>query len=121
MKKEIADAWVADLRTNPPQAKRCLFDGEGHCCLGRLALILGATFEQDADGHYHTVLEEDKEGDNSVLSPTLRDKAGMQSYNGSYAKMMANYINSWSLSDLNDRGDTFAEIADRIEKHWKDL
>lgn len=48
MKKEIADLWIADLRANPPQAKGALFNGQGHCCLGRLCVVLG--FEFNAEG-----------------------------------------------------------------------
>jgi hypothetical protein len=61
MKREIAEAWIADLRTNPPQATGQLYDGEGYCCLGRLCLVVGATFEKGID----------EDGDSYGLFPVL--------------------------------------------------
>jgi hypothetical protein len=120
MKKEIADKWVADLRTNPPQCKKVLYNGKGHCCLGRLYLVLGARFEEDASLKvYYPVFNEKLQSCTRAyafcLSDDLIKAAGMQSRTGKYDSESA------GLTVMNDNGNTFFQIADVIEKNWEKL
>lgn len=108
MKKEIADKWIADLRTNPPQATGALFNGKGYCCLGRLCVVLG----------YQTVARSGKfyiQEDDMELPSIVVEEAGMVSSNGVF------YSDEACLAELNDAGKTFSEIADVIEAEWERL
>lgn len=112
MNREIAELWVKDLRTNPPQAQERLFNGRGHCCLGRLCELFPGivkTKREDAEGK--TVFLFD--GGKFLLPKTVQQWAGMKSSEGRY--------NSVSLSSDNDNGKSFAEIADIIEAHVDEL
>lgn len=117
MKREIAEAWIADLRTNPPQATGQLYDGEGYCCLGRLCLVVGATFEKriDEDGLF-PVLNGTMLSEHEMLPDQIQSLVNMNSNDGAYGEN-----NDDTLTTLNDDGLTFAEIADIIEKHWQEL
>jgi hypothetical protein len=119
VKKEIAEKWVADLRTNPPQAQGALFDGKGHCCLGRLCVILGYEFEKArlsnlSDSGYYVV-----KGtlDYGQLPLEVRDESGMNTCSGSFLIQGDNH----SLGAMNDSGYSFATIADVIEQNWEKL
>lgn len=119
MKREIAEAWVADLRTNPPQATGRLYDGTGHCCLGRLCLVIGATFGHHTneyhDGEYYPVLDGETLFEHEVLPREILNLAGIRSQSGIYGDA------GKELTDLNDNGATFAEIAVVIEENWESL
>lgn len=113
MNREIVERWIADLRTNPPQAKGVLFDGKGHCCLGRLCEIL----------EMKPVKKEVEEGDERevwqydnmefLLPFSIQQQAEMKSEDGSYGDT--------NLARDNDSGKSFAEIADIIEAHIDEL
>lgn len=105
MNRDIAEKWIADLRTNPPQATGKLFDGNGHCCLGRLCVLYGAVPDEDDDYSFL--------GNEFVLPTKVKDWAGMKYDDGSYP--------GGTLTEDNDSGKTFAEIADIIEAHINDL
>ncbi len=125
MKKEIAEKWVADLRTNPPQCKSVLYNGRGYCCLGRLCVILGVEFKNQYEINVSYPLYQylpyrdgnrintDYSAD-AVLPEEIQDLAGMHSANG--------FMHSGNaLSDLNDSGKSFSQIADIIEENWEVL
>lgn len=105
MKKEIKDLWVADLRTNPPQGRHRLFTGDGHCCLGRLCVLAG--LEPDENHKF--------DGADKGLPASVREWAGIKSAEA-FVPTLKTY-----LSCLNDRGESFPEIADIIDKHWEEL
>ncbi len=116
MKKEIAEKWVADLRTNPPQAKKRLYDGKGYCCLGRLCLLLGLEFRRQGEcNKYLPYRDENIVGGGAVLPEEIQDLAGMHSDNGAHRYRFD------TLSSMNDSGKSFAEIANIIEQEWKNL
>lgn len=94
-------AWVAALRSGKyEQCHGALKNGIGYCCLGVLAEISGYDWSSWS-------LEDDQ-----VASPTamafvgLNTSVGDLEYNGA----------SRSLAGLNDSGETFAKIADIIER-----
>jgi len=124
MNREIAELWIADLRSNPPQARERLFNGIGHCCLGRLCILKGLVPEVQED-------EESKayyfDGSQFTLPQSVQNWAGMKTAEGKYKNRVipekALQL-SWPSVDLtqeNDMGKTFAEIADIIEAHIDEL
>jgi hypothetical protein len=120
MDEAIAKRWIVDLRANPKQVKGALSLDGGHCCLGRLCLVLGYEFKDDAirwtdeDGYIHR--------ETGVLPPFVQDIAKMQSAEGAFVDgTVDDDGGEYELTNLNDSGKTFAEIADIIEKHWRKL
>lgn len=126
MKKEIAEAWVKDLRTNPRQAFGVLHDGEGHCCLGRLCLIVGAVFEKseryDGETVYYPVLNGRNLEKASTLPREVMKLSGLKYCAGDVVLGAEDSkVFSTILAEENDIGKNFSEIADIIEKHWESL
>jgi len=125
MKQEVAEAWVKDLReTDEPQTKGVLYDGTGYCCLGRLCIVLGYSFvpfvaTYDKDGGYrdggYTI--DDGSDCDDFLSAGVVNAAGMISATG----QSSDDPGKSTLAELNDGGYTFAQIADIIERDWKEL
>lgn len=125
MKKEVADKWVAALRSGEyAQTRELLRDRQGFCCLGVLCDISGQgqwkQYEgEDSDSvnvgaHEYHVGEKAALG---LLGPEVIEWAGMMAGNvsGEYGS------DTTALSFKNDMGVTFDEIADIIEKHWESL
>lgn len=113
MNRDIAEKWIADLRTNPPQARGVLFDGTGYCCLGRLCVLAGMEPERVHDtGHYGFL------GITFSLPGAVIDWAGMQTANAKYGVVDEEPA---TLAQDNDSGKTFAEIADIIAAHIDEL
>ena len=116
MKKNIADKWVAALRSGKyKQTKHSLKDEHGYCCLGVLCEIRNTM---------PTKKELNDAGD--LLSKRAQLDSGVSSQEG--------YMNSLAieLSSLNDGYTdiyssphvetlTFDEIADIIQINWKEL
>lgn len=120
MKKKIADLWVKALRSGEFKQGKGRLERRGdtkeYCCLGvlcELALLEGVMDyhplygygELDVIGAYN----------NYTLPLTVQNWAGIQTGNPE--------INSIGrLSHLNDvKGKSFSEIANIIEKHYKEL
>lgn len=108
MHKHIAGLWIADLERNPPQARGVLFDGTGHCCLGRLCVLAGVKPKRNGARYKFN-------GSLTLLPPSVMKWAGMDGNNGSYDD------DSKCLVQDNDDGQTFPEIAQTIRKHWETL
>ena len=109
MKLDIADKWIAALRSGEyKQAVGALYDGEGYCCLGVLCKVLGEEFTKDNE--YWEV-----DGEYSVLPGNLVERAGMYSPAGCFWE--GDDETERSLTEENDNGQTFEEIADIIERH----
>jgi hypothetical protein len=125
MKKDIADKWVAALRSGKyRQATGALHDNGGYCCLGVLCDISGAgmwvnDLYQIGDGNT------DEFTGLSYLPEALRIQTGMRSDNGSFRVRPDNdplgHGFLTSLANLNDDGKSFAEIANVIEREWENL
>ena len=120
MKKDIAEKWVAALRSGDYKQGNpgFLADDKGYCCLGVLCEVLG---EEKTMNFKEQMYEFGECKSFGVLSENQRDMAGMVSTTG-YRKRKT------ALYQLNDRGETgehrrwsFSEIADVIEKEWEDL
>lgn len=116
MNKEIAEKWVAALRSGKyEQAKGTLksINQGGFCCLGVLCDITAlGRWEMDSEGHglqYNT-------GDSfeSAILPVLVMN---------YVEMnnAAGEVGDTALTEMNDTGMKFPEIADYIERNWEKL
>ena len=121
MKKEIAEKWVAALRSGAySQVTGALtYGGNGYCCLGvlcQMAANEGAThrFESEHGGVYTYGSSRDN-ADTAYLPMDVRKWSGVGTHRG--------YVSSidCSLATLNDNGKTFAEIADVIQTHVEAL
>lgn len=120
MKKEIAEQWIAALRSGKyNQARAGLKTAKGHCCLGVLCELF---IEQTGQGSWVDGLSkiftlEDSYSDIMLPYP-VQEWAGIKS--GSLVNVEGiNYV--MSLAGANDRGISFDEISDIIEKNWEDL
>ena len=119
MKKEIADRWVKALRSGDyQQTTSKLKTSEGYCCLGVLAEICPLEIRGEWTDYHHgystLVKYDDGDGiESNVLPERIWKWAGMRGENPHSGK--------WSLAEWNDKGSTFAEIADIIEKSWEIL
>jgi len=112
-------AWIADLRTNPPQTTGYLKDDYGHCCLGRACEISGISHWQldtpvqfdysNLDLIRWTPAIFSYDDCVAILPPEVAKYYGLISDFGAFGE------GEWSLTQLNDEGYTFAEIADFIE------
>lgn len=114
MKKEVADIWVASLRSGKYiQGKGKLNCDGKFCCLGvlcELALEQGATVRKYMYDEYTPISYDDTE----TFPPlSVTNWAGL---NNRYGEGK-----DFSLADLNDKGTSFNEIADIIEKKYEEL
>ncbi len=127
MKKEIADKWVAALRSGEYQqgterlhALADFTDGcrevkKGHCCLG----VLCEVAIKDGLKVHRLTTETSEYYDyaNEALPVSVREYAGMDSDVGTFEENGEDNV----LAALNDAGTPFSEIADIIEKYWSEL
>lgn len=124
MKSEIADKWIADLRSNPLQTTGCLYDGAGHCCLGRLVLVLGGSFSREDEGDdFYAVSPDGNTGGMGTLPNWAKELSGIRTSTADYSGLFpsASYPGDISLTHLNDTGKTFQKIADVIDKERNNL
>ncbi len=133
MKKDIAEKWVAALRSGRyTQLQGYLGQGDTQrCCLGVLCDLMPdvevVEGTMEAGGMRLTVRKYD--GLDKVLPYTVREWAGLQDNSAvPYKKEIeeAAQVNIGeefyeNLAEANDRGVTFAEIADWIEKNYEQL
>jgi hypothetical protein len=95
--KRMVKKLVAALRRgNYKQGRLQLRTSNGYCCLGVACLVAGKKFVGD-----------ECLGQNYRLPPVVQSKFGFVGNRGSFG--------GGSLTQLNDDGTTFQEIADLIE------
>lgn len=121
MKKEIADKWVAALRSGKyVQGTESLRDNGKHCCLGVLAELYNSEHDDKCPIDILTVLDDDVAAwaDTRIGGDGTHCKAGERG---------PNKFPLWRLNDGssvfngNVEHHTFAEIADIIEAEWETL
>lgn len=109
MNKEIADKWVAALRSgNYNQGYLQLKNNDKYCCLGVLC---------DISNHGKWGIREGIESytlSSFSLPIEVITWSGMHSSSGVIDGVGI-------LSNLNDQGKTFEEISDIIEQNWEHL
>jgi hypothetical protein len=119
MRKEVADLWVAALRSGDYQQTTLqLRDVDGFCCLGVLCDLHAKQTGQgkwSSDGYYNT----GDETDGVIPTPEvsawagLGDRSPCVSVDGHGTDLIT------ALND--DDGYTFMQIADLIESQWETL
>jgi hypothetical protein len=99
--------WIAALRSGKyEQAQDKLQDGDGFCCLGVCAKV----YEDTEFGFVG------REG-NEIAGDTLSGQPGVRDWSGLHHAVADgfNHPDGLSLVEMNDRGQTFHEIADELE------
>ncbi|MFE7797034.1 hypothetical protein [Nocardia sp. NPDC057440] len=121
MKQDIKDQWVAALRSGDyAQTRGYLRDNSGFCCLGVLCDI--AAKSGVVVGSYTGILGSYQYGANYedlVLPPEVQEWAGIRVGSpriGEYTWPDGGTNDDIELSELNDEGVSFSEIADLIEE-----
>jgi hypothetical protein len=116
VKKDIAEKWVAALRSGKyKQGKGLLRDRHNnYCCLGVLCEILDTPHSLGAYSGYYYYQDETQTAYATILPKTVQSRAGMVSDRGDLPGMSP-------LSELNDIGTPFTEIADIIEREYENL
>ncbi len=118
MKKEIADQWVAALRSGKyKQGHFCLRSSDNeYCCLGVLTdLLAPEAWSKTPNESKYSAL-----GTPHYLPVNLMTACGMYHER---AKVPFEFIDDRfpTLAELNDAGLTFSQIADLIDYFWEDL
>jgi hypothetical protein len=136
MKKEIADQWVAALRSGEfTQGEQVLTqvhddDTRAYCCLGVLSELACRAGVIAAPTEEKTMIERDgvQEGVMALIygsgasqSKTIAPGVVVEWAGLSHGNPIADDFNGRTLAGLNDNGYTFAEIADIIERDWRTL
>lgn len=127
MKKKIADMWVQALRSGgykQGRAALCRVYADGskaYCCLG----VLCDLYQKNQTKNKKKKLSVKAEvtgsfiifnGNGGVLPNAVKNWAGMSSFDGQiYASYDPNLVR------MNDNGKTFIQIADHIERFYKEL
>jgi hypothetical protein len=136
MRKDVMEMWVKALRSgNYSQTKECLHDSKGMCCLGVLCDI----YTQGREGWAEWDLcdEEERVDDHGniedyaqwsmfdnheTLPCEVREWANIKHSDGSFETEGCDGTQyTESLATLNDKGYTFNDLADIIEKKWSNL
>lgn len=118
MNPEVKEKWITALNSGEySQTKDCLRDNSGYCCLGvltDLAIKSGLDLEWEFDsGYVATCFDEDgyKERHEVVLPWIVMEWAELGSTNPSVVYEGSHV----PISDPNDNGMPFSEIAKLIE------
>lgn len=134
LKPEVKQLWLEGLRSGDyPQCIGKLSNNVGYCCLGVLSEIahkegvVSREVEEVADG-FHNTTEEVRYGRVSNYLPKEVAEWAFEPYNPVgeyYENPRVNdprahddylFVSTTSLSELNDEGYDFREIADVIEE-----
>ena len=115
MKQEIKEKWVEALRSGEySQTKNTLRDKHGFCCLGVLCDLYRketGLLEWVDEGRHFVI---DGIGNFTTLNSNVMDWAELKDNN---PMVWIDNVNITSVAQVNDRGATFSEIADLIEKN----
>lgn len=130
MKKEVAKKWVKSLRSGKyKQGEGCLKQTNlkknktYHCCLGVLCELYNEQMTKGKKKKLNDVV--DKYGlhtlnkEVEILPDTVRDWADLKFNTGGFIDPKNDHYDS--LAAMNDLGCSFKEIANTIEKEWKNL
>lgn len=122
MRRDIKDLWVAALRSGEFQQGKGKLDDKGHfCALGVLSTIglCQGICTWSEGGSY--------DGRKQSLSYNLMVWAGVAQKDEKYLERGSGFVKFQykgkltSIAELNDSGKSFKEIANIIEKHWREL
>jgi hypothetical protein len=123
MIKEAKDLWVAALKSGEfKQTHSRLHDGKGYCALGVLAALAMLNGQCT-----YSPKKESFDGRWQTLSFNIMKWADIAQFDDEFLEKGAGKVKFMykgkrtSIGDLNDSGVGFKELADIIEKHWKEL
>lgn len=124
MKKEIAAAWVKELRSGKYNQGReqLVSANDQFCCLGVLCNMAAKKGVGEWEMGKKVKLwfyKAGKTSSNSFLPAEVIKWAGMSHADGDGSWKTENGYHC--LSDMNDSGKKFSEIADVIERNWEFL
>ncbi|CAB4197862.1 hypothetical protein UFOVP1323_51 [uncultured Caudovirales phage] len=136
MKKEIADLWIAALKSGEyaqttETLQRVVAKTEndreilpGFCCLGVLcevAIKHGLKITKELDRISNSFMWYDSSRD--YIPPVVQEWSGMKSQSGEfrYDVGLDEYSTKGELTVINDSGKTFEEIAEIIHENWEKL
>lgn len=115
MKKKVMQEWVAALRSGEFKQGKYVLESNGNfCCLGvlcALASVKGYCIPVDSFIDSATLYDYSR----GVLPPSVMKYSGIKSNGGQIESLGS------ELTAMNDNGKSFNEIADIIEKHYKEL
>lgn len=117
--KSPAELWVEALRSGKyPQSTLWLHNESGYCCLG-VACAVYQEIVGDLDVQYDDLLDHDEfvvhyDEEPEFLPTKVQNWLGLNSNNGGYRRTDWGLAET-SLTQLNDGGAPFDEIADIIE------
>lgn len=116
MDKELKAKWLDALRSGKyVQGRGALrTESDTYCCLGVLCDVVGEEWKRKPSGAWGVELVGGEFVESGVLTPTVRDKCGLNACNPEV--MLPGGVYPEALSELNDSGMSFAEIADLIEE-----
>jgi hypothetical protein len=121
MKKNIKDLWVKALKSGEFNQIQGQLEKDGkYCALGILwvlALVNGiCTYDERSDGGRF-------DNRRSTLSYNVMNWAGIKNFldPGAGVVKFMHKGKGRSISEMNDHGSDFNEIARVIEKKWKEL
>lgn len=123
LKPEVKEKWVAALRSGEyKQGRGCLHNkNNAFCCLGVLSDISGLgrwTPLDEVSGNFRSY-ETAKHKSSGFLLPEVWEWAVVDSRKGTATRhsLWVGGSKRENIASLNDRGKSFAEIADLIEEH----
>jgi hypothetical protein len=126
MNAEIKARWLAALRSGKfKQGRYRLRKNDHYCCLGVLCEVV----HEDVGGWWARPRENETSvwpctqqayvfktepgaGTVALLPKAVAEHAGLDP-----DQLGVSILPHWMLTDMNDQGNNFAEIADSIEKH----
>ena len=121
MDEKVKILWVKALKSGEfKQIKTRLHDGEGFCALGVLAALA-----MNEGICTYSPKKEAFDGRWETLSYNIMKWANIAQFDDEFLEPGAGKIKfiykgkETSITDLNDNGLSFEEIADVIEKHWR--
>src|SRR4051812_2942255 len=124
MNKALAYAWADELDSGEHiQGKHSLertyeYEDVKRCCLGvaaRMCALPADLIHTYDDG---TV---DFDGSETILSPTLQDRLGIKTSTGIISSLTDQNGIGCELTELNDSGFTFPQIADVVRYFYEEL
>ena len=123
MRKEVADKWIAALRSGEyQQTTSSLRDGDAFCCLGVLCdLHAKETGGEWQDGTYCHIPGDESLGVKVLPDSVIKWSGVLASNPVTGVPRLLGEVNPrcLTLAELNDfRAYTFDQIADQIEQDW---
>jgi hypothetical protein len=117
---DLQEKWLQALESGEwKQADGVLFDGEGYCCLGvacRLVDDKHPALALEGDG-YSVGWSEDGASNQQTAPPDVQSGLLLKTPNGDFVGRRFWLRGHPSLTDANDNGASFPEIAAHIRKY----